>query len=124
VFAGVAFVMLAAHASFATQPEQAAPTLGSCSRQAISVHLDDDRKPVVPTPQQIEPRQPDERDQGSGAVQPTDEQLPMPQFQPAPGGGEMLLLDQRFRHDMRATRRSSDSVAVECTQPPSKTSAE
>jgi hypothetical protein len=115
--------LLVTAASLAALVSSAALGIESCDAEravdaspsdSISVYLDDQHHPIVPTPSVDSGRG---EQGGSAADEPSSGQPTLPQFQPAPGGGEMLLLDDRFRHDMRGTRRAAGSIAAECTQP-------
>lgn len=81
----------------------------------IRVYLDDNGRPVVPTPGADPP--PDNR-AVDGDTQPqraSVPQRPPVRVEAAPGGGEMVLLGGLVEHQMRATRGSDGESNVDCT---------
>lgn len=82
------------------------------------VHLDDEGEPVLPNPQEVAPLA---TDTPAGGVSTTDDaELPVPRIEAAPGGGEMIRLDERFRHRTSVQRKSANGdpgAEVHCEGP-------
>jgi hypothetical protein len=72
--------------------------------------LDEEGRPVVPEELPVVGLEQMDRT-ASGDTEPLE-------LRDAPGGGEMILLDERFRHFMHGRVRSSGSPAVHCEQQP------
>jgi hypothetical protein len=73
------------------------------------VQLDTDGRPIVPTP--------GDESVVAEPAQGTAAETAPPQVQPAPGGGEMIILDGRFRNDSVGHRTDGGRVSIECTRP-------
>ncbi len=86
---------------------QPVPVRGEeATRAGWVVHLDETGKPAVPEPAQA-----------PAAAAPADgaaaEVKPLPAVQAAPGGGEMVVLDDRFNHNS-VGHRNGAQVRVGC----------
>lgn len=88
------------------------------------VHLDDDGNPVLPDPQNTDTPDSD-AEAGSNAERDAAAHT-APELQPAPGGGEMILLDESLRHrsSARVRRATGESTAVILCESPAVTSGE
>jgi DNA-binding beta-propeller fold protein YncE len=102
----VAAALLAACMARAAEP---------ASSNASTIQLDEHGKPTVPSaaPPRIRARR--------AVVAPTP--APPLVVQEAPGGGRMIILDDRFNNDSIGHRDAGGRVSVECTQPGSPVSA-
>jgi hypothetical protein len=68
------------------------------------IHLDEGGKPVVPDPAESSPPSLEGHDAAQQA---------MPEVQVAPGGGEMVILDDRFNRNS-VGHREGDEVRIGC----------
>lgn len=119
------FITLAASAGICSTvfggeaaPQRGTVATASGSRPGNSIiRLDRDGKPVVPRREDL-PAVSDRVDSAE-RTRADGDAPPLPELQTAPGGGEMILLDERFRHDSVARRpHSSGPAHVDCTTGP------
>ncbi len=87
-----------------------AQALADSSPAGMSVHLDDHGRPMLPPSDDVS-SVPRRHDLESAAPATT---RPLPSFVPAPGGGEMVVLDERFDHHSTVRRRAALPLTVEC----------
>jgi hypothetical protein len=75
------------------------------------VYLDEEGRPFVPTPQAPAA-------EGNGTAPRARREAPATfEVEPAPGGGEMVVLDGRLQHYTSARANESKDLAVGCTRP-------